>query len=266
MLRISIGIDPVVAHLGPFMLRWYSLAVTTAIAVAAVVTYREFLRKGLPIAGFDALLLWTVVGGIAGARLFHVLDHPERFLGDPPRILAVQEGGLAIYGAVVGGLVALLLASRRPGYAFLPLIDAAVPGLLLAQAIGRIGCLVNGDAWGAPTTGPLALVYTSPRAFLPPDLLGVPTHPYPIYDMALNLAVFAGVWRLRRCGLPDGALFALFTVLCASVRFVISFVRQERIWLWGCRRPRSPPCWPSSSGPSPSSGCCVAGRRSSLSR
>ena len=233
MFRIPIGIDPVIVQLGPLALRWYSLAILTAIVVAAIVTYREFLRKGLATPGFDSLVLWTVAGGIVGARLFHVLDHPERFIADPASIVAFQEGGLAIYGAVAGGFAALLLVCYRRGYPFRPLIDAIAPGLLLGQAVGRLGCIVNGDAWGGPTSGPIAFVYTNPHAFLPANLLGVPTHPYPLYDMALNLAVFAVVWRLRRSGLPDGALFALFAVLYAPGRFLITYVRQERMWFWG---------------------------------
>lgn len=148
-------------------------------------------------------------------------------------ILAFQQGGLAIYGAVVGGFLAVALLARLYQLPFLQLIDAIAPNLLLAQAIGRFGCIVNGDAWGAPTTSPFAFVYTNPAALLPRDLLNVPTHPYPVYDMALNLAVFTVLWRLRRRPLPPGTLAATYGVLYAAGRFVISFVRQERIWFWG---------------------------------
>lgn len=233
LLRITIGIDPVIAHLGPLALRWYSLAIITAIIIAVVVIRREFVFRGLPVDRYDTLVFWTVAAGILGARLFHVVDQRERYLADPARILAFQEGGLAIYGAVAGGFVALAILSRVYRYPFLRVIDAIAPGLLLAQAFGRFGCIVNGDAWGGPTSGPIAFVYTNQRAFLPPDLLNVPTHPYPLYDMALNLIVFAVIWQLRKRNLPDGALFFIFAALYAPGRFLITYVRQERIWFWG---------------------------------
>mgnify|MGYP001024567823 CR=1 FL=1 len=233
MFHITIGIDPVIAHLGPLALRWYSLAILMAIVIAVVVTKREFQRKGLPLDRYDSLVLWTVAGGILGARLFHVLDRPGWYLANPQQILAFDQGGLAIYGAVAGGFLTVAVLSRYYEIPFLPMIDAIAPGLLLAQAFGRFGCIVNGDAWGAPTSSPFAFVYTNPNAFLPHDLLGVPTHPYPVYDMALNLLVFAVIWRLRSHHLPAGVLFATFVAIYAPGRLLISFVRQERIWFWG---------------------------------
>lgn len=233
MLRIPIGLDPVIVHLGPLALRWYSLAIIVAIIVAVVVIRREFVRRGLPLDRYDTLVFGTVAAGILGARLFHVLDYPDRFASNPAKILAFQEGGLAIYGAVAGGFVAVAILSRIYQYPFLPVIDAIAPGLLLAQAVGRIGCIVNGDAWGGPTGGPIAFVYTNSHAFLPSDLLNVPTHPYPLYDMVLNLAVFAVIWQLRKRPLPAGSLFFIFAALYAPGRFLITYVRQERIWFWG---------------------------------
>ncbi len=233
MLHIHIGIDPIIAQFGPFALRWYSLAILVAIVIAVLVIRREFQRKGLPLAQYDTMVFWVVAGGIIGARLFFVLDHLGYMLDHPAEILAFTEGGLAIYGAVFGGFVATAIVCRALRYPFLPVIDAIAPGLLLAQAFGRFGCIVNGDAWGAPTSSPFAFIYTNPHAMLPPELLGVPTHPYPVYDMALNLAVFAVVWRLRRRDLPAGTVFAVFAALYAAGRFGISYVRQETVWFWG---------------------------------
>ena len=152
MIRIPIGIDPVIAQIGPLALRWYSLAIVVAIALAVILTRREFRRKGLPLDHYDSVVLWTVAAGILGARLFHVIDQPDRFLEQPGRILAVQEGGLAIYGAVIGGFIAVAILSRVYRAPFLSVIDAIVPGLVLSQALGRYGCIVNGDAWGSTTT------------------------------------------------------------------------------------------------------------------
>jgi phosphatidylglycerol:prolipoprotein diacylglycerol transferase len=103
MFQFEIGIDPIIAEIGPFALRWYTLAIMVAIAIAVIFTRYEFKRRGLRVRDFDMLVFFTVAGGIIGARLFHVIDHPDRYLSDPARILAFHQGGLAIYGAVIGG-------------------------------------------------------------------------------------------------------------------------------------------------------------------
>ena len=233
MFHFTIGMDPNLARIGPFVLAWHGLLTAFAIVLAVVVIYREFARRGLSLEKFDGLAFWTIIGGILGARLFYVIDHADYFVDHPLEAFAIQEGGLAVYGAVIGGFFTVLLLTRLLGYPFGQVIDAIAPGLILAQAVGRIGCLINGDAWGAPTDGPFSLTYTHPDALLPSSLHGVPTHPYPIYDMIMNLMIFGVVIWLNRRRLPAGTTFAVFALLYAVTRFVISFVRQERIWFWG---------------------------------
>ncbi|MDI3341698.1 MAG: prolipoprotein diacylglyceryl transferase [Sphaerobacter sp.] len=233
MFHFTIGMDPTIAQIGPFVLAWHGLLTAVAIFVAVAVIHREFGRRGLSLQRFDGLAFWTIVGGIFGARLLYVIDHAGYFIDHPREALAIQEGGLAIYGAVIGGFFSVLLLTRLYGYPFGRVVDAIAPGLLLAQAIGRIGCLINGDAWGAPTSGPFAVTYTHPDALLPGDLLGVPTHPYPIYDLLMNLAVLGVVLWLGQRRLPAGATFAAFAALYAVGRFCISYVRQENVWFWG---------------------------------
>jgi phosphatidylglycerol---prolipoprotein diacylglyceryl transferase len=231
--RITIALDPVLVQLGPFPLRWYSLMIGVAIAAALALTSREARRKGLAPEIIPALAAWAIGGGIAGARLLHVADRFEDYRRDPAAILNVAQGGLAIFGAVLGGALATWLFARRYGLSFATLADTIAPGLVLAQGIGRLGCVVNGDAWGAPTGVPWAFVYTNPRAFIPAELLGVPTHPYPLYDLALNVGIFALLWRLRARLRADGALFLIYLALYALGRFGLTVVRQERVWFWG---------------------------------
>lgn len=232
-MHITIGMDPNILSFGPFVIAWHALAILVAIVIAVQIVKWEFRRKELSFAHWDAMVYWTVAGGIIGARVFYVIDHLGYHLHHPLEIFALNQGGLAIYGSVFGGFVTVLALCRYYHMPTLPVIDAIAPGLIMAQAFGRIGCIINGDAWGAPTASHFAFIYTNPKALLPPDLIGVPTYPYPLYDLVINVAIFAVVWRLRRRGLPDGALFAIFTALYGASRFLISFMRQERIWFWG---------------------------------
>jgi phosphatidylglycerol:prolipoprotein diacylglycerol transferase len=233
-VRIHIGIDPVIFHLGALSLRWYSLAIMVAIGVAVWFIAREFTRKRIDDSNYGNIAIWAIASGILGARVFHLLDDLGYYLDHPANMLDFQSGGLAIYGAVIGGFIGVVIGCKLYRVPVLPVIDAVAPGLALAQAIGRFGCIVNGDAWGARTDGPFAFVYTNPDAFLPQRLLNQPTHPYPVYDMALNLMVFGVLLRLRtRAGLPNGALFAIFVVLYGVGRFFLSYLREEKIWFWG---------------------------------
>jgi len=232
-LEFEIGIDPNILEIGPFVLAWHGILTVLGIIVGVWIAGKQMRERGVSIKGFDSFALWTIAGGIAGARLFFVMDHLGDFADNPLEILAINEGGLAIYGAVIGGFATVALLCWLRGEPFRRIIDSIAPGLAIAQAIGRLGCTVNGDAWGAPTDSPFALIYTNPDAIIPNRLLNQLTHPYPIYDIAMNLAIVAIIWPLRKRHLPDGAIFAIFALLYAVTRFVISYVREERVWFWG---------------------------------
>ena len=232
-MHITIGMDPNIFQIGTFTLAWHGVATALAIVVAVAVIYRQFIARGLPVDRFDSLAFWTVVGGILGARLFYVIDHIGYMIHNPLQAFAIQEGGLAIYGAVFGGFVAVAIVTRLYHFPFTQVIDAIAPGLLLAQAFGRLGCLINGDAWGAPTSGPFALIYTNPKDLIPAQLLNVPTSPYPIYDAIMNVAILFVIWRLSKLRLPAGAEFAAFAAIYAVGRFFITYLRQENVWFWG---------------------------------
>ena len=183
---VTINIDPMIVHLGPLMLSWYGLVIVVAVAAVIWLTLREAERRGIPTEPVWDLVLWIGAGAIIGARLLHVVDRWEYYAANPHQILALQNGGLAILGAVLGGaLTAGLLAWRR-GLPVRRLFDAAAPGLILGQAIGRFGCLVNGDALGQPTDGTWGIVYVNPGAMAPQ--LGVPYQPVFLFEQAWDLA------------------------------------------------------------------------------
>src|SRR3989304_8660207 len=151
----TISIDPIIFNIGHFALRWYSLILMLAIAVGVGLVARESERKGFKKDGIYDAAVWIIAGGLTGARLFHVLDHwSHEYAANPIRALYIWEGGLAIWGALVGGLITAALVCWKRGWRFPKLLDAGAPGLVLAQAIGRIACVITGDAMGKPTSGP----------------------------------------------------------------------------------------------------------------
>jgi phosphatidylglycerol:prolipoprotein diacylglycerol transferase len=219
---ITISIDPVIFSIGHLMIRWYSLIVTFAILVGLWIAWREAKREGLDEKHFNDATLWVIGAGLIGARLFHVIDHwPHEYANDPIRALYIWEGGLAIWGGVIGGGLALAVFAWRRRLRLSWLFDMAVPAVVLGQALGRFACIITGDAMGKPTTGPFGFAYTSPDAMVPQ--LGVYYTPTPVYEIIMNLGVFAIVWRLRKKNLPDGVLFLIYLTLYSAGRFIITF-------------------------------------------
>ncbi|MBI2847119.1 MAG: prolipoprotein diacylglyceryl transferase [Chloroflexi bacterium] len=237
MLRsITINVDPIILHVGPFGLHWYTLAVTGGIVVAIWLALRESRRKGLNQDKMMSLAIWSVLVGLIGARLFHVVDKLSYYLENPAQILAVYQGGLAIWGGIlVGGLTGIIYA-WRVGLPIARTADVAAVSILAGQMIGRLGCIVNGDAYGGPTSLPWAFVYVNPGSLIPPEFFGVPTHPYPLYEILWDAALFAGLWAWRKQPKSDGLLFLTYASVYALGRFTLTFVRREDITLLGLQQ------------------------------
>ena len=238
-MHITISLDPILLEVGGVaILRWYSMAITLAIFAAVWLIDREFKRKGMDTNHYGGIAAWTIILGIIGARLFHVIDDWDFYSDNLGQAVQIQRGGLAIWGAVILGALGVYIGCRIYKIDFMQAIDAVAPGLVLAQAIGRWGNIVNGDAWGAPAEDAFfTFTYTNPDSFIPNSLLNVRTHPYPVYDMALNLAVFALIWKLRTRPLPNGALFTTYLVTYGIGRFFIhGWFRQEEVWFLGVQQ------------------------------
>ena len=229
----TISIDPIIFNIGGFALRWYSLIVLIATGIGIWLTAREAERKGFKKDDIYDAAVWIIIGGLIGARLFHVLDHwsDHGYAANPIRALYIWEGGLAIWGAIVGGLIATALFAWQRGWRFPKLLDAAAPGLVLAQAVGRIACVITGDAMGKPTSGPFGFAYTSPNALVPQ--LGVYYTPMPVYELVVNLGIFTLLWQLRKRNWPDGKLFLVYLVLYSLERFFLAFTSSYRIIAFG---------------------------------
>jgi phosphatidylglycerol:prolipoprotein diacylglycerol transferase len=190
-------------------------------------------QLGIDVDAMIAGMGWVIAGAVVGARLFHVFDHLGYYARHPLEIVAVWNGGIAVYGAFIGGVLAGAIAARFYKVPIWPALDAAAPAMLVGQAIGRIGCFINGDAWGAPTGCPCGVVYWHEHALVPPDLIGVPTHPYPLYEIGAVAVLLALLWIAQRRGLRPGTTFLLMTVGYGVIRFSLTFVRQEPILALG---------------------------------
>lgn len=233
MNGIVINIDPVALHLGGIEIRWYSLIIMLAITAGTLVAVRAGKGKGIQSMEIYSIVLWAVIAGFIGARLFHVIDHWGYFADNPLQIFRYDQGGLAQYGGLAGGALAVIVYARIRRIPLFPLLDIAAPALLAALIIGRFACIVNGDAYGGITGLPWGFIYTNPNSFIPGNLEGIPTHPYPVYEMLWNSAVLLVILRLGHYFKTEGLTFFSFLGFYSLGRLLLSFVRQERELLWG---------------------------------
>jgi len=227
---ITINIDPVAFQIGALEVRWYSLAILTAVLTAILIASRGAKRKGIDPQEIGSVAIWAVLGGIIGARLFHVMENLDHYASNPSDLMEFK--GLAIWGAVAGGAVAVFVYAKIRNLPFMRLADVIVPGLLVAQIIGRFGCIVNGDAYGDVTGLPWGFIYSHPDAEIPSRLANVPTHPYPVYEMLWNGVILMIILGLRRHLKADGMLLLSYLSFYSVGRFALSFVREEKIWFW----------------------------------
>ncbi|HET9325412.1 MAG TPA: prolipoprotein diacylglyceryl transferase [Candidatus Eisenbacteria bacterium] len=211
-------------RIGPIPIHWFGIFLALAMAAAGWATSREFQRRGLEgKLAWDAAILGAL-GGVAGARLWVIFESWPAFIENPVRFI-FTGGGLAWYGGLLGGTIALTLFFRRHSIPWLAGADAVAPALALGHAVGRIGCQVSGDGdWGTETKLPWGMAY--PHAVVgwdyPPD---VRVHPTPIYEMLAYLAIFAWLWRTRHRSEPSGRQFGRYLVLAGIARFLVEFVR-----------------------------------------
>ena len=223
---------PVFVRIGPLEIRYYGLMYVIAFVIGYFLIRAEVRRKGLPLTSEDVLDLFLVVVplGLLFARAYYVAFQWDWYRAHPWEILKIWHGGLAIHGGLLGGILALWLFARWKHVRMWALADAVVPALILGQALGRIGNLLNGDAYGVPTTLPWGIVFPpdSPAGAAYP---GQPLHPAMLYEMVGNLILFGVLWSLRRRPAKDGFLSCLYFMGYSVVRGLVSCVRGDSLWL-----------------------------------
>ena len=213
---------------GGFILRSFGVMVLLGVLAGAWWLGKAFRVLGVP--GEDpvgAAVMRAALWGFLGARLLYVVVHPD-VLTDLVAPIALWRGGLVSYGGFLGGTFGAWLFARKVKLPFLRLADAFGPGLLLGQALGRIGCLLVGDDHGSPWDGPWAITFQpTAGSLIPPELYGVPLHPSQLYLSAMNFVLFAITARMFLRRRFEGQVAAATIVLYSVGRFLLEFTRGD---------------------------------------
>ena len=219
-------------QLGPFVIRWYGILMATAIVVGLWLGHREARRQGLPADDFISVAQWSILAGLVGARIYEVIFNWDYYGQYPSKIIAVWEGGLAIHGGVIGGILVGGGYAWRRGLPVRRYLDIAAPSLALGQAIGRWGNFFNEEAFGTPTDLPWKL-YISPSHRPVEYAQSEFFHPTFLYESLWDAVVFALlVWAFRdRVDRAPGALFLTYLGLYSLGRFFTEGLRTDSLML-----------------------------------
>jgi len=260
LASISIGINPNLIDFWNLTLSWHGVMTFVGVAVAVWLVARWGGREGMVVDSIYSVAVWAIIGGVIGARVLHVIDFWDSGIGVLNEgykdhlltIFQVWGGGIAIYGAIIGGFIGgsvyIMIRNSEwflslwktvfpfmgePHRANLPgigrLADVTAPAVLIGMAIGRIGDLINGEHLAEVSDLPWAVVYTHANTIgIQGGIPLPPMHPAVGYELIFDLILLAAIWPLRNRLRPNGMFFALYLGAYSIGRFFISFLRLER--------------------------------------
>lgn len=232
---------PVLFEIGGLTITTFGVMMFFSFISAAWILSLQLAQRGLPREFAWDVLAWAAIAGILGAKLYYMGLHWEDLVANPIGELT-SRGGLVWYGGLIGGILAYYLYARHRGMPLASTFDAAAPALMLAYAVGRLGCFLVGDDYGLPTNAWYGMAF--PRGAPPstagylrsvggeipasiPDTAIVTVHPTQLYEIGAALILFAVLWQVSKRKLRPGQLFGLYLGLYGVERFLIEFVRAK---------------------------------------
>lgn len=227
------NINPVAFNLfGKIEIRWYGILIAIGLILAIVLSYYIAKYRKLKADEIINFAPFAIIGGIIGARLLHVLVNWSFYSKHPSYIFAYRQGGLAIQGAIVGGVIALIIFARIRKISFWAYSDAIIPGVAIAQSIGRWGNFFNQEAFGRPTSSKIG-IYIAPEN-RPPDYIDSQYfHPTFLYESLANLILFGILmfmhykFKKNPNKYPNGLIINTYLIIYSLYRIFIESVRID---------------------------------------
>jgi len=263
--------NPVFFRIGSFEIRYYGLMYAIAFLLGIHLAKKAGKKKGLDPMVVENWAFVAMISGLLGGRLYYVLFNLPYYLAYPAKIPAVWEGGMAIHGGIIGGLIGTWIYCKIKGLNTWTMGDLAAAPFILGQAIGRFGNLMNGEVHGVPTFTPWSKIFTiKPQALewfksyqgmalaekakfkeLVPwgivfpgsspagqEFPNLPLHPAMLYEMGLNFLGFLAIWFFfSRKGYKSGVVWWIYVIMYCTIRIFVSFFRAEDLMINGIRGP-----------------------------
>lgn len=263
--------NPILFSLGKIKITYYGLMYAISFLLGIEIAKKYGEKKGLSPETIENYAFIAMISGLIGGRIYYVIFNLDYYLAYPGDILAVWKGGMAIHGGILGGIIGTCIYGRIKKLNPLLLGDCVAVSLLLGQAIGRIGNLMNGEIYGVPTFTPLKYIFTlKPRFYewfnyynslsvdgkgafkelVPWGLVfpnsspagsefpNLPLHPAMLYELVLNLIGVLFLWFfLRKKNYKTGTLWCSYIIIYSIIRTFVSFFRAEDLMFYGFRAP-----------------------------
>ncbi|MFT8321119.1 MAG: prolipoprotein diacylglyceryl transferase [Bacillus sp. (in: firmicutes)] len=225
-------LNRVAVELGPFTVYWYGIIIGIGILMGWLILRRESKKLGISQEIFADLLILAIPISIISARIYYVLFEWDYYSENPGDIIAIWNGGIAIHGAIIGGVITTIFFTRKRGVSFWKLTDILAPSIILGQAIGRWGNFFNQEAYGTEVT----------RLFLEnfylPDFIinqmyinGSYYHPTFLYESLWDIVGFVLLVVLRKYPLNRGEIFLSYLVWYSIGRFFVEGLRTDSLML-----------------------------------
>jgi phosphatidylglycerol---prolipoprotein diacylglyceryl transferase len=225
-------IDPIAITLGPIQVHWYGVIIGLAIILALYIAIRESDKRGLDKDLFMDLMLWAIPIAILSARLYYVIFEWGYYSQNPGEIIAIWKGGLAIHGALIGGVITAIVFTKKKKVSFWQITDIAAPSIILGQAIGRWGNFINQEAHGGEVSRTFLENLQLPEFIINQMYInGAYYHPTFLYESVWNLVGFIVLILLRRVNLRRGELFLTYVIWYSIGRFIIEGMRTDSLML-----------------------------------
>jgi prolipoprotein diacylglyceryl transferase len=204
---------------------WYGVLISSGVLLGVIIALREAKRTGFKEDNLLDFLLYAIPAGIVGARAYYVIFSWDYYSRNLSQIVNIRNGGLAIHGAVIAGIITAVIFCKKRKINVFQLIDLVAPSLILGQAIGRWGNFINQEAHGGPTDLPWGIIVD-----------GQKVHPTFLYESIIDFCIFIFlIWFRKHKKVTDGQLFGLYLILYSAGRYFVEGLRTDSLMFMGMR-------------------------------
>lgn len=225
--------NPIAISIGPLTITWYSICILSGIILASIIINKEAKKYNIPANFITNLIFWCVIFGLLGARIYYVIFNLDYYLASPIEIIKIWNGGLAIHGGIIAGVITLIVYCKKYGINILKMTDIAVPGLILAQGIGRWGNFFNSEAHGGIVSRAFLEGLHLPKFIINGMHIGNHYyHPTFLYESLLCIIGFIFLYFIRKNkNIKLGNTTSFYLIWYGAVRFFIESLRTDSLML-----------------------------------